>query len=97
MNAAPPVLSRPPFADWLFARNIKIRAAAEALGCSPQTVRNLCKPFGDASRTVPHEALLERIVAYTAGAITAADFYPPHLRPGMASATTPAPRQEAAR
>jgi hypothetical protein len=80
MRAPPPVLAKPKLAEWMFARGIKPAAAAAALGCSKQTILNICQPFGTQSRTVPHEALLERIVDYTAGEITAADFYPPHLR-----------------
>lgn len=80
MNAPPPIVSRSPFAEWLFARGIRPSAAAVDLGCSKQTILNVCKPFSDAGRTVPHEALMGRIVAYTGREITASDFYPEHLR-----------------
>lgn len=80
MRAPPSPIARPKLAAWLFERGITTAAAAEALGCSEQTVLNMCKPFGEAGRTVPREALLEKIVAWTEGAVTAVDFYPPHLR-----------------
>lgn len=80
MRAPPSPIARPKLASWLFERGINTAAAAEALECSEQTVLNMCKPFGEASRTVPREALLEKIVAWTEGAVTAVDFYPPHLR-----------------
>lgn len=80
MRTVPSPIARPKLASWLFDRNISTAAAAEALGCSEQTVLNMAKPFGDAGRTVPREALLEKIVTWTAGEVTAVDFYPPHLR-----------------
>lgn len=80
MQAPPSPIARPKLASWLFERSLSTAAAAEALGCSEQTVLNMSKPFGDAGRTVPREPLLEKIVAWTEGAVTAVDFYPPHLR-----------------
>ena len=80
MRAAPSPISRPKLAAWLFDRGISNAAAAAVLECSEQTVSNMCKPFGEAGRTVPREALLEKIVTWTEGAVTAVDFYPPHLR-----------------
>lgn len=79
MGHAPDPILKPKLASWMFARSITVAAAATALDCSRQTVRNITRPFGDPGRTVPHDALLERIVAWTAGEVTAADFYPPHL------------------
>lgn len=80
MRATPSPIARPKLASWLFERGISNAAAAAALECSEQTILNMCKPFGENSRTVPREALLEKIVAWTEGAVTAVDFYPAHLR-----------------
>ncbi|WP_312139273.1 hypothetical protein [Brevundimonas sp.] len=79
MTDAPAPIQRPKLAHWMFARNISNTEAAEQLECSRQTVLNITQPFGAATRTVPHEALMERIVRWTGGEVTAADFYPPHL------------------
>ncbi|VTO10653.1 Uncharacterised protein [Brevundimonas vancanneytii] len=79
MGHTPDPILKPKLAGWMFARSISVASAATALGCSRQTVRNISRPFGDAGRTVPHEALLARIVEWTNGEVTAADFYPPHL------------------
>lgn len=70
---------KPKLARWMFERNISAQTAAGLLGCSTQTIRNITRDFGDSRRTVPHEDLLGRIVAWTEGEIVAADFYPPHL------------------
>ncbi|MBN8263119.1 MAG: hypothetical protein J0M21_00520 [Xanthomonadales bacterium] len=80
MQSPPTPVARPKLASWLFERSIGNAAAADALGTSEQSITNWCKPFGDPGRTVPREAALERIVAWTEGAVTAVDFYPPHLR-----------------
>lgn len=89
MNASPNPQPRPKFAAWLWARGVKPAAAAEQLKCSKQTVLNICQPFGDPRRTVPSEAILEKIVGWTAGEITAGDFYPPHLNGQLAAEHTP--------
>lgn len=78
-NPTPPIKPRPRFALWLWQRDILLRKAGEALECSYEQVRVICLPFDDPNRRVPSEALIERIVEYTGGEITAADFYPPHL------------------
>lgn len=80
MQTAPTPIERPKLAAFMFERGIKPAVAAEALHCSEQTVLNMCKAFGEAGRSIPREALLERIVAWTEGAVTAGDFYPAHLR-----------------
>lgn len=80
MTPPPTPVSRPKLADWMYARNISVTQAAEHLNCSRGTVQNIIAPFDATSRTVPREALMERIVAWTGGAVTAGDFYPPHLR-----------------
>jgi len=79
MDDAPEPILKPKLATWMFARSISNAAAARALGCSRQTILNITQPFVSEARTVPREDLLERIVAWTSGEVTAADFYPPHL------------------
>ncbi len=80
MQHAPAVVDRPPFARWLFDHDVKIADAAAALEVSSEQVRRYTRPFGDPRRQIPTERVLGRIVALTQAAITAADFYPPHLR-----------------
>ena len=72
-------VARPTLARWIWERGLELRQVAAGLGCSYEQVRLICLPFGDPKRRVPTTELIERIVAYTAGEITAADFYPPHL------------------
>ena len=86
MHQSPTVIDRPPFSRWLFDRDVKISDAAAKLGVSTEQVRRYTRPFGDVRRQIPTEKILEKIVAYTDGAVTAADFYPPHLRPVTAPA-----------
>ena len=79
MGPAPQPVLKPKLAGWMFDRNISQRTAAQALACSKQTISNITQPFSSDTRTVPHEDLLARIVEWTKGDVTAADFYPPHL------------------
>lgn len=86
----PPIKPRPKFAQWLWERDIILREAAGQLECSYEQVRVICLPFEDPSRRVPSEALIERIVEYTGGQITAADFYPARLLGVLAPVAEPA-------
>ncbi|HZR87869.1 MAG TPA: hypothetical protein VFB02_13750 [Bradyrhizobium sp.] len=76
---APPRVVRPKFAHFLFDREVELREAAKALGCSYETVRRVCLPFADPDRRVPGKELMERIFAYTDGEIAPGDFYPAHM------------------
>lgn len=80
--------AKPKLAQWLFDRDVKPPAAAVKLGVSPTQVRRYLLPFGDPRRQVPGEDVLKKIVEWTAGEVTVADFYPPELsgRPGDAGA-----------
>lgn len=77
--AAPQAIQRTPFDRWLWERHVLNAEAGEALGVTGETVRRYRLPFGDQGRRIPDEELLEKIFAWTSGAITPADFYPPHL------------------
>lgn len=79
MGPAPEPILKPKLAGWMFDRSISAQAAAGVLGCSKQTVLNINKAFTDATRSVPRDDLMARIVDWTEGEVTAADFYPPHL------------------
>ena len=81
MNKALDPQPLPRLALWRFQRRLRLKDVAEALECSTETVRRITLPFGDPGRRVPDEALLGRIVAYTQGEVTAADFYPAALNP----------------
>ena len=93
MDHRPTPDARPRLYRWLFERGLSTADAARELDCSRQTVRNITQPFGDERRVKPSDALLEKIVVWTAGAITAADFYPPHLRPDAPAAPASAPAE----
>lgn len=70
---------RPKFDQFLLERRIQNAEAAKALSVSREAIRRYRLPFGHPARIIPGEPILTRIVSYTAGEITAADFYPPHL------------------
>ncbi len=74
-----PRVLRPRLAGWIFDRAITRRAAAAALECSYDSLRRYCLPFGDPERRIPDEQTIARIVAWTEGDLSAADFYPAHL------------------
>lgn len=86
-----PPVARPRLAIWLFERNVSTAAAADALAVSSESVRRYCLPFDHADRRLPHAEIMERIVAWTAGAIQPADFYPPHLTTPPVAAPSPSP------
>ena len=87
--STPKPLERPALAHWLWVRGILLREAGVVLECSYEQVRVICLPFGDENRRVPGEALLERIVEWTGGEITAADFYPPRLTAARVAPSDP--------
>lgn len=67
---------------WLKDRGLGDTAAGELFGVTRQAVRLWRLPFADPRRQRPQsEDLLAVIYAKTAGEVTIADFYPPHLRP----------------
>lgn len=82
----------PKLARWLGHNRINNAAAGRALGVSGEAVRRWCLPFDDKGRQVPGLTQMERIVAWTGGAIQPADFYPPHLT----TPVSPATQEEAA-
>lgn len=66
---------------WLKDRGIGNTAAAALLGVSRETVRLWRLPFTAALRRKPQDDdQLAQVIKVTEGAVTAADFYPPHLR-----------------
>lgn len=78
-DIAPEPVARPKLARWMFERGLKPRHATGPLRIGELSVRRYCKPFGDPERRIPDEQTMARIVAWTAGEVTPADFYPPHL------------------
>jgi hypothetical protein len=76
----PQPVERPKLAAWMFDRNLKARHAAPTLGCGAEQVRRYCLPFGDPKRVIPPAPVMERIVDWTRGEVTAPDFYPAKLR-----------------
>lgn len=92
ITSAPARLDRPKLARFLFERDIAYEAAGRALSRSREWVRFVCLPFSDPRRRVPDKKSMERIVAWTDGEVTPADFYPPELTP---RSTVPADGSEA--
>ena len=78
-TAAFRTITRPKLALWMFQRGLLPKHAAPELGVGREQVRRYCLPFGDPLRAIPTEGVMERIVAWTRGEITPADFYPPKL------------------
>lgn len=71
----PPIVPRPRLAAYIFERALELKTVGEAIGCSGEQVRLICLPFGHPKRRVPRTDLMARIVAWTGGEITPADFY----------------------
>lgn len=80
MTQPPPEIGRNEFDEWCWRRGIDLRAAADALDASVETIRLIRLPFSDSRRRVPAKELAERIFAYTAGDIVPAHFFPPNMR-----------------
>lgn len=70
---------RSKFATWIGQRALTFVTVGAVIGVGPQQVRHYCRAWTDTKRQVPRQEVLERIVAWTQGEVTAADFYPPHL------------------
>lgn len=90
-------IHRPALARWVWDRGYTWKEAGELFGCSGEAVRLWCQPFDDTNRRQPEAIWINRIVARTDGAITAADFYPPHVsaRPSAENAPSPTASSEA--
>lgn len=73
---APDVVQRPKLAVWMFARGLRMPAAARTLGVSTEQVRRWCAAFDDPIRRIPRPEMMRRIVDWTGGEVTPADFYP---------------------
>lgn len=87
MSSPPEPVERPALARWMWERKLKPHDVAEPFGVSAEQVRKYCLEFGHANRAVPGDEVLRRIQAFTHGAVTERDFYPPHIR-GVAAAAT---------
>ena len=73
--------SRPALRAWRRSNRYTKVAAAQELGVSTTQITRYELPFNDPKRQIPGTATMERIHAFTGGALTPADFYPEHLRP----------------
>jgi len=72
----PSIVPRPKLAVWMYVRGLKPKDGAAPLGVKGEQVRRYCLPFDDPMRVVPPPKVMPRIVAWTAGEITANDFHP---------------------
>lgn len=84
--APPPVdwTERPDFARFIADRGLTHVAVGAVIGVGPQQVRHYCRRWDDPKRQIPRQDVLERIVGWTQCEVTAASFYPPHLRAPVA-------------
>ena len=80
MTAVPDPVERPKLARWMWERKLKARHAEGPLGVSAEQIRKYCLEFGHEDRAVPGRDVLVKIFAWTQGAVTERDFYPPHIR-----------------
>lgn len=76
-SLAPAPVLRPKLATWLFERGIKPAVAARTLGVGREQARRYCLPFGDPLRAIPRQDVIQRVVDWTRGEVTPADFYAP--------------------
>lgn len=88
-SAAPRTL-RPLLHYWLVDRDITGTALAEFCGVTSVEVSQWRQPWDSPRRRKPTDAKLAKIIEFTRGQISAADFYPPHLR---GEAPAPDPRE----
>jgi hypothetical protein len=79
-------LPRSRFDHWCWLRGVKLSEIGQAVGCRQERARRMRLPFGDPLRVVPSEQEMARIVSWTRGEITPADFYPPELTPSAEAA-----------
>lgn len=80
MTQPPQEIGRNEFDEWCWRRGIDLRAGAEALDASVETIRLIRLPFSDPKRRVPAKDLAERIYAFTSGVVIPAHFFPPSMR-----------------
>lgn len=78
-STPPEKVNRSPFDRWLWERGVSDAAAAAPLCCSAESVRRWRLPLAHPDFRAPRRENLERIVAYTGGAITGEAFLPSHL------------------
>lgn len=71
---------RPKLARWMFERDLRLKDAVGPLGVGMEQVRRYCLPFGDPLRAVPSPKAMQRIIAWTAGEVTADDFFEPVIK-----------------
>jgi transcriptional regulator with XRE-family HTH domain len=80
MSIPDPSTDRPALRAFRKRRRLTRAEVAEAIGVSAVQVGRYELPFSDPSRQVPRVEVLEKIIAFTEGAVGPLDFYPPHLR-----------------
>lgn len=82
----PPLQLRPKLASYLFERGLRAVDVAGHLGVQANQIRRYCMPFGSTLRAIPSIPVMEKVVEWSGGEITPADFYPPHLNQPAATA-----------
>ncbi|WP_287011307.1 hypothetical protein [Brevundimonas sp.] len=79
MTVISPIRLRPGLDRWLRDRGLGAVDLGKRWGITTQGASRYLLPFDHARRVIPTPTQMADIVSWTAGEITAADFYPPHL------------------
>lgn len=79
MTAFPAFKPRPKMDRWLRDRGLGASALGDRWGISPQGASRYLLPFGHHRRIVPNETQIADALAWTAGEVVAADWYPAEL------------------
>lgn len=79
MTCNGPHKARPKLDRWLRDRGLSAKELGERWGISRQAASRYLLPFTHESRIIPRESQIADVLGWTSGAVTAADWYPPHL------------------
>lgn len=73
---------RPKMDRWLRDRGLGASALGARWGITPQGASRYLLPFGNERRITPNEKQIADVLAWTAGEVGAADWYPAELAGG---------------
>ncbi len=77
MKTAPHPIGRCGLERFIWERGLILADLAQVMGCSIEHARRCCLPFPHPDRKTPNPDQVERIYAWSEGAVSAADHYPP--------------------
>lgn len=90
MDTAPPLKPRPKLYAWLRDRGLGIGDLGRRWNITPQGASRYLLPFSNASRAIPDEGRIADVLAWTAGEVGVADWYPAALSAAPAPDTATA-------